>query len=148
MYPTKGAAILNNGFLGSAEGKKDSQISVGFSGFLVSLCCADVFWILNLSENLAAIRFVRSLRIAFEGSHGAALLIKPVKVAILGFANRSLTLQKVQGLVQNRKEKKSGKPDSRADATLPVLFFLFLSLSLSLSLCFPPFTPVSHPFPS
>ena len=39
---------------------------------------------------LAAVRFVRSLRITFEGSHGAALLEKPENISILDFAQRSL----------------------------------------------------------
>ena len=57
---------------------------------------------------LAAIRFVHSLRIAVEGSHGAALLEKLVKISILGFANRSLAPYQVRGIVRNRKEQKSG----------------------------------------
>ena len=40
--------------------------------------------------NLAAIRFVRSLRMVFEGSHNAALLKKLVKISIFGFARCSL----------------------------------------------------------
>ena len=39
---------------------------------------------------LAAVQFVRSLPIAYEGSHGVALLEKLVKISILGFAQRSL----------------------------------------------------------
>ena len=41
-------------------------------------------------KNLAAIQFVRSLRIACEGSHHSALLEKLVKISVIGFANRLL----------------------------------------------------------
>ena len=39
--------------------------------------------------NLAAIRVVRSLRIALKGSHEATLLEKLVKISNLSFAHRS-----------------------------------------------------------